>query len=173
MRIKNVLVVLVALMLVFTVEAATKAPKPPKIVLTPEQIFINNIPRYLKMFDLNLVPSFKDQDLVFEESAKSKKDMYGILRQTGYLLNTIDFILKDQKISFSDTNVISITYSMFIIVDAKIDKNSEPNIRYDVYMDRGWLLTYFYVSSEERNDMLLALFDKYYKQLSPVKQSKI
>jgi hypothetical protein len=159
------LVILIVLLL------AAAIAFPLKPVLTPQQKFLNSITSYLKAFDLNLTFTFIDQNLVFEDLAG--KNTSGILYQTSYLLNTIDFMFSDLKMSLSDTNIMSLTYSMFIINDKAIDKNKEPNIRYDVFMDRGWLLAYFYAKQTERNYMLVELFNKYYKQLSPAKQSKI
>jgi len=144
---------------------------PLKPTLTPQQKFFNSLSNYLKMFELNLSFSYKDKDLIFEDL--KGKDTSGILYQTSYLLNTIDFIFADLKMSLSDTDIQSVTYSMFIINDSAIDKNKEPNLRYDIYMDRGFLLSYFFAGNTDRNNMLVDLFNKYFKLLSQAKQSKI
>jgi hypothetical protein len=159
------LVVFIVLLLSTTIAFSLKP------TLTPQQKFLNSIPSYLKAFELNLTFTFIDQDLTFEDL--KSKNTSGILYQTSYLLNTIDFMFADLKMSLSDTNIMSITYSMFIINDKALDKNKEPNLRYDIFMDRGWLLAYFYAKQTERNNMLVDLFNKYFKQLSTGKQSKI
>lgn len=155
--------------LVFLLAASIAFPLKP--VLTPQQKFFNGIPSYLKMFELNLTFSYKDKNLVFEDL--KGKDTSGILYQTSYLLNTIDFMFTDLKMSLGDTDIQSITYSMFIINDSAVDKNKEPNLRYDIYMDRGFLLSYFFANKIDRNNMLVNLFNNYFKKLPQTKQSKI
>jgi hypothetical protein len=150
-----------ALLLVAVVAIA--APKP--------RTFIQNVQYYFGLFKLDLNPYLVGSDLFLEDT--STKNANGILYQTSYMLSSVEFMLNDLRITISDTSLQSITYSMFIILDAKIDKSKEPNLRYDVYMDRGWLMAYFRADNQERTKMLTKLFDKYYQQWSPTQKSKI
>lgn len=153
---------LTALLLMAVVAIA--APRP--------RTFIENVQHYFVLFKLNVTPYLtSQQDLIVEDT--NSKNTNGILYQTSYMLSALEFMFSDLRITITDTSLQSITYSMYIIVDSKIDKGKAPNLKYDVYMDRGWLMTYFKSDSQERTKMLTKLFDKYYQQWSPTQKSKI
>lgn len=131
---------------------------------------LHDIEEYFRLFEVE-VEVWHNQYLGtvnFEDDFS--KDFDDMLFQWGYLMTAFEFMLEDSGMSFEDTEVEVMIYSFFLVVDPRVDKYTDPNMRYDIYMERDWSIQYFEASRRERQEMLYDLFDIHYTGWFPAKR---
>lgn len=94
------------------------------------------------------------------------------LFQISYIMTAFDFVLVDQGLSMEDSIISAMIYSYFIPNESyngqRNNKYNESQYhRYDITMERQWLIDYFNSSRRIRDDLLFQLFDEHYSEWFP------
>lgn len=111
----------------------------------------------------------------FEDTASRSFDE--VLFQISYIMTTFDFVLVDQGLSIEDSIIETMIYSYFMPNDSfngqRNDKYNEAQYhRYDVAMQRQWLIDYFNSNRRIRDDLLFQLFDEHYNKWFPEQKKR-
>jgi len=93
----------------------------------------------------------------------------GLLR----LMNVFEFKLEDSGQIFEDLDVKikTMIYSFFLVIDDKVRKYNESNLRHSLFMERSWCIEFFQVNRQEKQEMLCDLFDEHYSEWFLLKDS--
>ena len=122
---------------------------------------------YFKLFEVDVEVWFNRQSMTLNFEDTHSRNFDDMLYQWSYLMQAFDFMLEDDDLTLQDLNIRNMIYSFFIIVDPLVDRYNAPNIRYDIHMDYNWLLTFFKAGKNQRNGMILDLFNIHYSQWLP------
>lgn len=132
---------------------------------------LQDIEEYFSLFEVEVEVWHNEYLGTINFEDDFSKDFDEMLFQWGYLMTAFEFMLEDSGMIFEDTMLEVMVYSFFYVVDPRVDKYTDPNMRYDVYMEREWSIEYFQVSRRERQEMLYDLFDEHYMSWFPGKRS--
>jgi len=122
-----------------------------------------DVENYLKLFEVDLKVWFDDQTKAFSFDDTSSRNFDEMLFQWTYAMQAIDFMLTDRGIKFEDLKAEKFLYTWY-----------QPAARYEIVMEKIWLIIYFNpeTARKDRNDMILKLYDSYYKKWSAALKKK-
>ena len=129
------------------------------------------IEEYFSLFEVEVEVWYNPIDMVLSFEDDYSLDFDDMLFQWGYLMTALEFMLEDSGQIFEDVNIDVMIYSFFVVVDSRFSKYEEPNMRYDLHMERNWSIDYFNLSRRERQEMLYDLFDDHYREWFPQKRA--
>jgi len=106
---------------------------------------------------------FKDY---FSRNFDEMMFQFGLLN----LMTAFEFQLEDSGQIFEDLDIKTMIYSFFLIIDDKVRKYNESNLRHSLFMERSWCIEFFQSNRREKQEMLCDLFDEHYAEWFPLKR---
>lgn len=131
---------------------------------------IHEIEEYFKLFEVNVEvwhnPTLNT--INFEDGFS--RDFDEMIFQWSYLMTAFEFMLEDSGQVFEDLEIETMIYSLFLVIDNRVSKHEEPNLRYDLHMERWWCIEFFQANRRNRQEMIYYLFDEHYALWFPLKR---
>jgi hypothetical protein len=123
----------------------------------------SDIEKYLQLFEVDLKVWFDDQTKFFYFEDESSKNFDDMLFQWTYTMQAIDFMLVDRGVNFEELRAEKFLYTWY-----------QPGTKYEIIMEKSWLIVYFdpATNRKDRSNMIMKLYDFYYKKWSAALKKK-
>jgi len=138
-------------------------------VWTAPEKFDETLQRYLDLYDVKTKVVLANDILYIEDALSQRSDE--MLDQISYILSVIDYMLIDLKIDVEKTTINQIDYMSADNVALKYF-DAEATIKYDLIIERDWLVQYFKADKQNRIKMMSGMFKSNFENWTPVQKAK-